>query len=592
MISKSLKTLLTTEVRALVHKSFDELLSEQDMQQLDQLLSSHPELRRWYAEVAQLHADLITHSQAYEACKQLQEEYPTPESKQALSEPKSWRSRQWFGVNGWKEQGKISPFVAAASLLIIGLGLGCGVGIFASTAMYIRPAFIALPWDWHVDNEVVAKIEATKNVQWQSSESPETLPTLGVRPGQQIRIERGHILLAFRSGARLTLQGPAVFEVRSGSDGKLYDGKIFASAPSWISSFQVETPDGQVQFGPGLYAIEANGDGSKQSNYALHAIEGVAADVPSAHFLSNHGEQLQINGGQSLRINERGVAEVVALQYAESPPNWSPTQEPMPFEGEVIPLSNLFDDSKTESLTNAVQSDSYRAAGEIVDLGVVAVHDGGLDADVSLAEDGVRFNLGNVGGGGPKVRGLPSNDTYRSVASIPIRTTGIDFGPDEAFTKVEDGIGMSPNELLTFDVDEIRSAGVLGNVAMRFVSDRAGINDRAEYPLRNKRLASACFVVIVSNEQGVISGYLNGRQVDVLKRGGTYVFDASGEELTALRANGEFVAFDVPVPADARFLTLATTMFDDEHNDHAVFSGARLELVTEASDVEKVARVD
>ncbi|QDU57357.1 hypothetical protein Pan181_35720 [Aeoliella mucimassa] len=208
------------------------------------------------------------------------------------------------------------------------------------------------------------------------------------------------------------------------------------------------------------------------------------------------------------------------------------------------------------------------------------MHDGGLDVDVRLAEDGVLFNFLNVGGGGAAVLGLPANDTYRSISSVPIRTTGEKFTQENFTSKLEDGIGMSPNELLTFDLDELRTAGRLPGIAMRFVVERAGINDAdIAQPSYYKDKACANLLVIVSTEERALSAYVNGTEVFLSKRNGVFSVDTEMEELaSSLRADGRFVAFDVPIPPHARYLTLVTTDYDGANFDHAVFSGARLEL--------------
>jgi hypothetical protein len=435
-----------------------------------------------------------------------------------------------------------------------------------------------LPWNWKVDNDVVAKITSTSQVAWQPSETPETPPTLGVRVGQHIRLASGQLQLVFRSGVNVMIIGPAVFEVRSETGGKLYSGRLSATASANSSPFHVETPVGRFQFGAGHYGIEVDNQRGYPAS-RLHAISGIAAGDDAARFVSTTGSEFNILAGQTFECTATGKTSVVPLADGGS---FAPTMPPARrevFTGDTIFLGHLFDDCKSSSLTEATQTDTYQAAGETIDLGVAAVHDGGLDVDVQLAEDGVLFNLLNVGGGGPKVVGLPANATFRSTSTVPIRTTGCDFGAPKPLPRIEEGIGMCANELLTFDLDELRRAGQLGSRAMRFVVDRAGINDR-EDPLEGSRnMASVRMIVIVSTPTEVIAGFVDGQQMDVFERGGVFSFDLASNELSQeLRYDGRFVSFDVPIPLEARFLTLATTMLTDEHHDHAVFSGARLEL--------------
>jgi hypothetical protein len=114
---------------------------------------------------------------------------------------------------------------------------------------------------------------------------------------------------------------------------------------------------------------------------------------------------------------------------------------------------------------------------------------------------------------------------------------------------------------------------------MRFVADRAGMNDR-EYPLDGSlEKAHANMIVIVSANDRVLSANLNGQEVPVVERAGVFSLEVTEEMATSgLGYDKPFVRFDVPVPSDARFLTLASTQIESEHHDHTVFSGARLEI--------------
>jgi len=563
------------EIRALVHRSFDEPLPESEIRKIERVLSTNVEARKWYAQMVQLHADLSTTCGAYEVCKYIRDEFPESQLDETEStlEPQD-NTGSWFGL----KRGRWMSNYAAAALILIGIGLGCGVTLFASSVLRMTRTYMPVPWEWSVANDVIAKVESTKGAEWQSSEFPETLPTRGLRVGQQIRLTEGTMTLSFRSGTEVILQGPLVFEVRSENGGKLYKGRLATTVPSDLKAFHIETRNGRFQLGPGQFGIGVDEvEGMLSSE--IHVFSGIAYGAESALFINNQEKQTSIRSDEAMSFNDQGEAHRIALASLDEYPSTERFSTQESFEGNEIFLGNLFDDSKAASLTEAMLTDKYQAAGETIDLGIAAVRDGGLDIDVSIAEDGVLFNLLNVGGGGPAVAGLPSNDTYRSVSTIPIRTAGENFGTAGPLPKVEEGIGISANELLTFDLNEIREAGQLGQREMRFLVDRAGINDR-ENPLQDSRdTAGANLVVIVSTENDVIAGYVNGELFDVVDRGGVFSFNLEDASLPPeLRYDGRFVSFDVPLPADARFLTLATTMNDVEHHDHGVFSGARLEL--------------
>ncbi|GIS63625.1 MAG: hypothetical protein CM1200mP2_58500 [Planctomycetaceae bacterium] len=79
----------------------------------------------------------------------------------------------------------------------------------------------------------------------------------------------------------------------------------------------------------------------------------------------------------------------------------------------------------------------------------------------------------------------------------------------------------------------------------------------------------------------IIAGYVNGRKQKVEENDKQYYF--AGPLPPPLKGDGKYASFDVPVPPEAKFLTLGTTGADHPadnpiNSDHSVFSGARLEM--------------
>lgn len=234
-----------------------------------------------------------------------------------------------------------------------------------------------------------------------------------------------------------------------------------------------------------------------------------------------------------------------------------------------VPLGNLFDDDKGVSLAEAIESDTYQAVASTSDLGLYAVAAGGLDGDLIIAP-GVSFNFVNVGGGGGQA-GSPSNDTWRSVSTNGIRTTGVSGSIPSV--KIEDGVGTTANNMLTFDLEELRAAGGFAATSGYF-SARAGLNDTAGANQGRTRV-----VAIISDANGsVLAGYVNGHRVEVNNVGGVWSF--SGPFPASLQGvgNPRLSQFAFPVPGEASYLTLASTSDGSINSDHAVFSGASFEF--------------
>ena len=244
----------------------------------------------------------------------------------------------------------------------------------------------------------------------------------------------------------------------------------------------------------------------------------------------------------------------------------------------ITPLGNLFDDSAGTSLASAVASDRFKTAASNNSLGVDRVTFGwGTTTEIA---SGIRFNCTQLGSDSAKY-GQITNDGWNSIGGI--RTTGKSVSASSG--RMEQGIGMHANALITFDLDEIRKAGLLPvDQKFTFRVDRAGLND----DVAGSGTPSVHLAAIVSAPHkktdvydAIIAGYINGLSVKVSENDRVYYF--SGRIPKPLKADGHFVTFDVPIPPHAKYLTLisAGAAKDGDENtissDHAVFSGARLE---------------
>ena len=236
-----------------------------------------------------------------------------------------------------------------------------------------------------------------------------------------------------------------------------------------------------------------------------------------------------------------------------------------------IPLGNLFDDLRTDgiSLGDAIQSNAFRAeanfdpaTNEGLDLGVDYVRLGGSNTG-AINSAGLTFDLSDIGWLGESAGGV-ANDALRATAlndSPGIQTTR---QPLAASGKIQEGIGMHANSLITFDLAEIRRKGALpADEPFRFLSEQAGLNDTAASP------ASIYLAVLLSTDTEVLAGYVNGRIVDV--SGGD--FDVTG--IGPLTVNDRLASFDVPIPGAATYLTLisADAAISTIESDHGVWSG-------------------
>lgn len=242
----------------------------------------------------------------------------------------------------------------------------------------------------------------------------------------------------------------------------------------------------------------------------------------------------------------------------------------------VFPLGNLFDDSASVGLNSAVATDRFKAVATTKSLGVDRVSHG-WGTRTKIAPD-VEFDFGKLGSD-TQTFGAIVNDGWH--ADGPLQTLGKSL---RKRTRQEQGIGMHANALISFDLDEIRSAGLMpSDQKLVFKIDRAGINDDAFGS------GASCHLAVVLSKphkdkavsDAIIAGFVNGQAVEVDVNDFTYYF--SGAIPEPMQAIGKFFSLSLKIPPDAKHLTLITTGAGEPNDnsissDHAVFSGARLEL--------------
>jgi hypothetical protein len=104
--------------------------------------------------------------------------------------------------------------------------------------------------------EVVQRIDCVlENEKWSTADSY-------FEPGQSIILLDGVVVVEFRKGARVALEGPANLEFLSDNSGFLQSGKLTAVVPDSALGFEILTPSGRLidhgtEFG---MSVDPNGD--------------------------------------------------------------------------------------------------------------------------------------------------------------------------------------------------------------------------------------------------------------------------------------------------------------------------------------------
>lgn len=142
---------------------------------------------------------------------------------------------------------------------------------------------------------VVGRVSGLEDVTW--TEGDPALPFGSeVHEGQSIRLESGVLELLLCTGAKVTIEGPADFEVTSPSEATFAHGKLAAAVPRLARGYTIMTPTSELvdigtQFG---VIVEETGDTE------LHVFDG---HVVARSRLDDDGQLLHTRQDEAMRFD-------------------------------------------------------------------------------------------------------------------------------------------------------------------------------------------------------------------------------------------------------------------------------------------------
>ena len=175
--------------------------------------------------------------------------------------------------------------------------------------------------------EPVAVIRETADAVWRESESP---PGASLLPGT-LRLASGMVSIEFASGARVLLQGPAEFEIRSGMEAFCRLGSLRAEVPPPARGFTIGTPKARIVDTGTTFGLSVRDDGAasvkvirgeievhqnkvihrlvRQAALAIDAAGKVAAaTIPDGEFPDEHRFRDRVVAGDRLGMERWEVA--------------------------------------------------------------------------------------------------------------------------------------------------------------------------------------------------------------------------------------------------------------------------------------------
>lgn len=142
-----------------------------------------------------------------------------------------------------------------------------------------------------------ARLTRADDARWQHESSATASDQL---EGQTLNVRTGSAELQFAQGAKVVVQGPAEFEVRSPNSGFLRRGKLVALVPREAVGFTIGTPNAEIVDLGTAFGVEVD----DQQNAEVHVFKGV---VEARQLNSALAQQagVRVTAGNALRIDSQ-----------------------------------------------------------------------------------------------------------------------------------------------------------------------------------------------------------------------------------------------------------------------------------------------
>ena len=153
----------------------------------------------------------------------------------------------------------------------------------------------------------LARLDKTDHCQWTKNRKNSFLGE-NLSTGQILDLEQGQAEVQFCSGARVFLEGPAVFEVVSTNSGRLIAGSMTADVPDEAHGFTVFAPTMDIVDLGTQFAVSAD----PSNNTAVRVLAGKV----QAHWSQSEGHQVQaaeLVTGETLEVDRTGMCNTTPV---------------------------------------------------------------------------------------------------------------------------------------------------------------------------------------------------------------------------------------------------------------------------------------
>ena len=292
------------ELGVLIEKSLDGSISPEELAKLNNCIVHDPEQRQYYCEYLEMTIELmrlcdyapLTGVEEYDKlyfeslwnALILEEKEATAEIRTEpidIVEASQKEERKTYT----KKSNKVPLYMAAACLTVLLLILS-----------FARICQILLPQE-------IATINTSLHATFTEERTMEPPARLTNRK-EPFLLQTGLIEIVFDRGAKVLLEAPATFRLKSSRRMVLYSGQLFASVPDSARGFTVDTPNSHIIDMGTEFGVRVEADGTSD----LHMFKGKASLTSDSG--SKAERNLTLTVGQAKRVTTSGQVNDIPIK--------------------------------------------------------------------------------------------------------------------------------------------------------------------------------------------------------------------------------------------------------------------------------------
>lgn len=274
------------QLEALVAVLCEGEITPDEAARLEELACESGPARRYLLDYVQLHGELY-----WQYAAAAREAAPEPGAEQAQPVARaapSLAARLVRAPLGWLAH------ATAASLVLTTLGAGALAVVLALWIVPLLQGPGGAPAG--PDAVAVARLARTFGAEWSEAQA---VPTDGeeLAAGTTLDLREGLAEIAFNSGARALLQGPARLEIAGDGEARLHVGSLYATVPKGAAGFRVRTPEAAIVDRGTEFGVAVDASGASEVHVFVGSVD-ILPDSPVAAGGTPHG----VHAGQAVRV--------------------------------------------------------------------------------------------------------------------------------------------------------------------------------------------------------------------------------------------------------------------------------------------------